>query len=103
MNLLSTRLQHNILLTLINAAFSSRPKLQNDVFLFQQLIQCYCNTNHKHSAVCTCMISMTSGLHDSNTSSSNLSFTKIDNNCINLEPILHKTFHAVVEKGKLNH
>jgi len=43
-NLLSTGLQHDILLTLINATFSCCPKLQHNVFLLQQLVQRHCIT-----------------------------------------------------------
>jgi len=42
-NLLSTGLENNVLLTVIDATFSRRPKLENDVLLLQQLIQRHCN------------------------------------------------------------
>jgi len=42
-DLLSTCLKHYVLLALVNATFSRRPKLQNDVFLFQQLVQRHCS------------------------------------------------------------
>jgi len=38
-NLLSTCLEDDVLLTLVDATFSRRPKLQHNVLLFQQLVQ----------------------------------------------------------------